>query len=382
MISRLWDKYLEISLFIIYMLINSLFIYKYTPLYSIYAVIIYLVGLTVFYILYQKYILNRHIPRYVNYIALVFILLLASVLLLSVDKYILTVDRWSALYYWSEKLFSGGYPYSATTHVSEEGAASPFPIWQILHIPFCIIGEIGISHLIVILLLYYIMNELKDKINLTFFFGLLVLAPSFWWEVAVRSDLMNNMFICLLFITVFHYKFSKTRQVYLVGVFIGMLLCTRLFTGIPLAIYFIPWFFRQNLVDKLRLFGGVLTGLVVPFIPFAIWNPDMLFFYDKSPIILQTRQGNIITTIAGIALVGMFSFLWRTYRQYTSYVGISFFVFVLLSFLYFIFTRGFVRTVYNDIFDISYFGTAIPFILFGLALYRESDEKNSIFYQQ
>lgn len=378
MIKRLSDRYLRRCLFIIYLLINGLFVYKYTPLYPIPATVLYCIGLFLFYSGYKKFAGNKRPSPAAGYIILALMLVLASVLFILIDPYKLTVDRWSALYFWSDKLFSGEYPYSATTHVSHEGAASPFPVWQVLHIPFYIIGEIGISHIVVILLVFFVLKGLKDKLNFILFLLLLVLSPSFWWEVAVRSDLMNNMFICLLFVTLFHYKYRDTGRTYIVGLLIGLLLCTRLFAGIPLAIYFIPWFFDRNTTDKLKLVAGFLTGFVVPFIPFAISNPYMLFLYEKSPLVLQIRQGNVFTVIAGILFVSVFSFVWKTYRQYVSYVGVILFAFVSLSFMYFIFTRGFADSVYYDIFDISYYGTAIPFVLLGLALYKKNDEKIGI----
>lgn len=367
------DKYLDKYLLFIYLLINSLYVFKYAPSYPIAGIIVYCVIIILSYTLYRRYSGFRQM-KYLNYALIGLLFVIASFLLLSFDPYSTTVSRWSALYFWSEKLFSGEYPYLAATHVSADSAASPFPIWQIIHIPFYFLGEIGVSHICIILLLIFALHKFRNQFDTTIFLGLLCLAPSFWWEITVRSDLMNNMFVCILFISIFHFRFRQTRSFLLMGFFIGLLLCTRLFTGIPLAIYFIPWLLQKEKPAGIKAAAGALLGFIIPFTPLAIWNRNLLFYSDTSPIILQTRQGNIFTVFAGLLFVIIFSLLWKTYKQYVSYITCILFMFISLSFSQFVFTRGFVNTIYNDIFDISYFGIAIPFILFGLSYYNNYEK--------
>jgi len=373
------DKYIDKCLLLVYLLINSLFIFKYIPVYPCFATIIYCVVVVSAYFFYQKYLRSQIYSYYLAYFFILILFFLSVFLLIRFDPHTTTVSRWSALYYWSDKLFSGEYPYLAATHVSEDSAGSPFPVWQVLHIPFYFLGEIGISHLVILLFLIIILYKFKHRFNIVLFLFMLCLCPSFWWEIMVRSDLMNNIFVCILFITVFHYKFRQTRSVFLIGFLIGAFICTRLFTIIPLAIYFIPWFLKNERASRIKMGSGILLGFILPFVPLMIWNWDMLFYSDKSPIILQTRQGSIYTAFAGLLFIVFASFIWKTYKQYAAIIASVLFIFVFLTFAQFVLKHGLIETLYNDIFDISYFGIAIPFILFGLS-YRNNYEKTDFLY--
>lgn len=369
----------------ILVIINMLFIVKYCPTHSLLASVIYGGILCSLYCYYKYFLQEKQTKRY-NYILLIVIGFITISLLVIIAPYSVTADRWSALYNWSATLFQGKYPYDTLTHTNvAENYPSPFPVWQVLHIPFYFLGEMGIGHLVTLLMVCCVLFVYRKKFNLTLFLCLILLSPGYWWEVAVRSDLMNNMFICLLFITIFHFSFRDTKYLLALGIIVGLLLCTRLFTGIPLAIYFIPYFFKITSIEKLKLIVGCILGFVCPFIPFMIWNFDMLFFFEYSPLILQTKQGSIYTLVAGLLFISLFSFCWKNYKEYLLYISIILFSFILLNFIKFIYIDGFMRTLTNDLFDISYFNITIPFVVLGLCLSKtdkNENEKISLFDKQ
>lgn len=369
----------------ILVIINMLFVIKYCPKYSFFASAIYGVVIFSFYCYYKYFLQQKQQNRY-NYTLLLLITCISISLLLIIDPYSVTVDRWSALYNWSHTLFQGKYPYNTLTHTNvAENYPSPFPVWQVLHIPFYFLGEMGLGHLITLSMVCYVLFMYREKFDLTLFLFLILLSPCYWWEITVRSDLMNNMFICILSITIFHFSFRDTTHILPLGIIIGLLLCTRLFTGIPLAIYFIPYFFRITSIEKLRLIIGCLLGFICPFIPLIIWDFDMLFFFEYSPLILQTKQGNIYTLVAGLIFISIFSFSWKNYTEYLVYISIILFSFILLSFIKFIYLDGFIETLTNDLFDISYFNITIPFVVLGLCLAKtdkNENEKISLFDKQ
>lgn len=374
----------KILLFIL-VIINMLFVFKYSPVYSLYASLAYGILIFSFYC-YYKYYLQAKQQKLYNYILLLLIACIAISLFVTIDPYSVTVDRWSALYNWSDTLFQGKYPYDTLTHTNiAENYPSPFPVWQVLHIPFYILGEMGLGHLVTLCILCCVLVIYRKEFNLTLFLFLILLSPCYWWEIAVRSDLMNNMFACLLFITIFHFSFRDTKYILPLGIIIGLLVCTRLFTGIPLAIYFVPYFFRITSIEKLKLIVGCILGFVCPFIPFMIWNFDMLFFFQYSPLLLQTKQGSIYTVTAGVVFIILFSFYWKNYKEYLLYISIILFSFILLNFIKFIYLDGFIETLTNDLFDISYFNITIPFVVLGLCLSKtdkNENEKISLFDKQ
>lgn len=357
--------------------INMLFVVKYCPAYSFLAAAIYGIVLSSSYSYYKYFLQDKLQKRHVYILLFALIVCVTISLLLLVDPYSVTVDRWSALYNWSDTLFQGKYPYDALTHTHiPENYPSPFPIWQIVHIPFYFLGEMGIGHLVTLTLVCYVLYKYQKSFNLTLFLFLILLSPCYWWEITVRSDLMNNMFICLLFITIFHFSFKETKYMLPLGIIIGLLLCTRLFTGIPLAVYFIPYFLRKSTTNKLKLIAGCLLGFVCPFIPFMIWDFDRLFFFEYSPLMLQTKQGSIYTLIVGLIFIGIFSFCWKNYKEYLLYISVILFSFILLNFIKFIYHDGFMATLTNDLFDISYFNITIPFVVLGLCLSKTDKNEN------
>lgn len=366
----------KILLFIL-VIINMLFVVKYSPIYSFYLAAVYGFVLFSYYCIYKYFIYEDENSKLYNYTLLAIIVFITIILFIIINPYSVTVDRWSALYNWSDKLFQGKYPYYTLTHTQVAGNyPSPFPVWQVLHIPFYYLGEMGIGHLVTLGLVSYTLFKYRKYFDLTLFLFLILLSPCYWWEIAVRSDLMNNMFICLLFITIFHFSFKETKYMLPLGIIIGLLLCTRLFTGIPLAIYFIPYFFRTSTIEKFKLIAGCLLGFVCPFIPLMIWDFDMLLFFEYSPLMLQTKQGNIYTLMAGLIFIGIFSFCWKNYKEYLLYISIILFSFILLNFIKFIYFDGFMETLTNDLFDISYFNITIPFVVLGLCLFKTDQNEN------
>lgn len=375
--GQIFEKNTQKILLFILVIVNMLFVVKYCPIYSFYAALVYGFVLFSYYCIYKYFIQEDSNNKLYNYILLAIIVCITISLLVLINPYSVTVDRWSALYNWSDTLFQGKYPYDTLTHTHVAGNyPSPFPVWQVLHIPFYWLGEMGIGHLITLALVCFTLFKYRKSFNLTLFLFLILLSPCYWWEIAVRSDLMNNMFICLLFITIFHFSFRETKYMLPLGIIIGLLLCTRLFTGIPLAIYFIPYFFRKNTIEKLKLIAGCLLGFVCPFIPLMIWNFDMLFFFEYSPLVLQTKQGSIYSLIAGLIFIGIFSFCWKNYKDYLLYISIILFSFILLNFIKFIYLDGFITTLTNDLFDISYFNITIPFVVLGLCLSKTDKNEN------
>lgn len=353
---------------LIYIMVNSLFAFKYSP-YPLASALIYAFVIIAAYFIYGKYttLTNKRF----SYILVGAIIVLSVALFFLIDPYNVIVDRWSALYFWSEKLFEGEYPYYARTHLPG-GYGSPFPVWQILHTPFFLLGEMGIAHIVVILSLFFVLKKYHPNINLTLFFLLIALSPAYWWEVSVRSDLMNNMFVCLLFITLFHYKFRQTKNTFALGLIIGLICCTRLLLIIPVAIYFTPYFISKENRDKINFLTGSILGFILPFVPLMIANWDMLFYFEYSPIVLQTRQATPITGIIALVSLTLCSFLWKNnYKKYLFCVCSVLFIFISAAFMKYGITRGILSTIINDTFDISYFGVALPFAIAALSLKKQ-----------
>jgi len=87
------------------------------------------------------------------YLLLVFTIILLAVFLWHyIDRWSVRVDRWSALAFWSENLKNGSYPYGTPTHLG--GYASPFPVWQLFHFPFHLLGDTAYGQLFCLLIFF------------------------------------------------------------------------------------------------------------------------------------------------------------------------------------------------------------------------------------
>ena len=197
---------------ILYLSINSLFVLKYgqraLPL-SIVSVILGLYWVTVALV----FKLRVKLTRFLNFKAQLCIIIATLIILACgqnlIDPFTIKVDRWSAIHNFLYNLFHGIYPYSAHTHLG--GFGSPFPVWQIFHIPFFLMGNVGLSFILgTILFLDSIRRQFNREITFQCFIFLLI-SPAFIYEVVVRSDLITNFLICAAIIVYFYKYNDKCR---------------------------------------------------------------------------------------------------------------------------------------------------------------------------
>lgn len=359
-----------------YFAINLIFIAKYAPLaIHTWALVGYPFLIITAYVIVTQFPLLQSAR---NRICLFFILIVLTcalqlLILNKVNPFDTTVDRWSALHFWSEALLKGEYPYLAHTH--RGGYGSPFPIWQLWHLPFYLLGDVGYAQLASFLVLVTLLYKNRHQIDSLLFIILLIASPAYWWEVLVRSDLLSNLILafCLIFYLEKHLEKWKSKPI-VIGIIIGLATCTRLLAGIPLLI----GLFRNYLPNKLQssLLAGLFfsLGLGLPFIPFALWDSKNLFHSAFSPIVLQTRQGTWVQAIFGVLLIGIMAMLLKDKRSY--YWAVSIFLFAFISYSAFPIWKqiGIEPLLMKDKFDISYFNTCLPFLLAGFCLKSGTSE--------
>ena len=143
--------------------------------------------------------------------------------------------------------------------------------------------------------------------------------------------------------------------------------------GLPLAIYFLSYFFRKDLKDKFYLCAGALTSIAALFLPFIMARPDMWFEFPYNSWTLQTQMGNPLALVAAIIFIIAFSFSWKEYGRYLEYMSVAIFVFVSIPFFKLIINYGFFDVIELDIFDISYLNVSLPFVLLSLSNKTKKD---------
>lgn len=359
---------------VLFLLINGLFIVKYVSRTNFNPVLILILYSIIFVTLYSiiiKIYIRKLSEKTIRIIYWSFVgIIILGILLLHklIDPLTIQVDRWSAINNFISTLFQEKYPYLAQTHLG--GYGSPFPFWQFFHIPFYLMGDVGLGLLFIFIILSFSLKWILNNYRKAFVFLFLILvSPAFWYEVLVRSDLMYNFILCFIIISLIHkIDNSINKNPLLLGILCGLFLSTRLSIVVPFAIYLIPDFWSSELKRKISFILAGLTTFLITFIPLLIWDFNALIFFEYNPFILQSRQGSIYEITFLIIMVFYFAFKWKKdFSKQFSYTGIALFLFVGVTFFHKMITDSFSNGLFSPRYDLTYFNMALPYIFYAIA---------------
>lgn len=355
---------------ILYVLINALFVDKYgaritewhcavTSLYCLLA------GIATYYL---PRLANRlrHPRTSVLIISLLF-LALGIGLQYAIDPITLQVDRWSAIHHFLDGMMSGIYPYGQQTHLG--GYGSPLPVWQILHLPFYAIGNVGLSIFVAIALLIFTTYRTRGIRAAWILLVLLLASPACWYEISVRSDLITNIIIVTCIAEWLIYKRVSLHQHYIaIGILCGLIASTRLIALIPLAAAYgysyiqLPW--RQQLAFPLV----VLTTFAITILPFIFWEGSTLLFFEYNPFVLQTRQGSLLSlAIFAVIAITLTIYTKSSEQLRLPMTGALLTCLVVIAFVEKMWSEHLWTELYSSSFDITYLSVALPFYILCLA---------------
>ncbi len=370
-----WTGVHSLWAFLLYSCINLLFILKYGLRLASISTTIVACGLYVATITGVLWVINEYMkrPRKSIVYALIGIVIAGLVMLqLHFDPYALKVDRWSAIHNFLRNLLNGEYPYAAQTHLG--GYGSPFPVWQILHLPFYLLGNVGLSFIFFMLLFTDAIRRIASLRDATVAFLLLILSPAFLYEVSVRSDLISNFLLCAtILMHLHHYKMTLEKNWVLIAIICGLMMSTRLSIAIPFIVYYFYDYIRCHQA-KIQIIFPCLAILIfaLTFLPFMLWNGKMLFFFEYNPFVLQTRQGVwvdyiLITVICTAASV----WLKNRWHYYMLTSAICVLALVVMTFVSNMYIYDCWSELFDSRFDITYFNMALPFAVVALACKEE-----------
>lgn len=363
------NKYIPRIIVFLYLIINILFVEKYSSRVTEYHLIISLVYMLVtcciIYIIHEKWSF-KHTTKYLIGIGVLF-LFGAIAIQYAIDPFSLQVDRWSAIHNFLATMLQGDYPYGQSTHLG--GYGSPFPVWQILHLPFYLIGNVGLSIFIVtiafITTLYYCHSS-KVALTATILLGI---SPAFWYEIAVRSDLITNMLLVATIVEwLIHKNIKLSQYTILIGIIAGLILSTRLIAIIPICAIYGYEFLRIGWKKQLLLILTTAATFALTFLPFLLWEGSTLLFFQFNPFVLQTRQGSwlVLCIFAIIAIAA--TLLMKNKLQYRFIcTGVILSILVSLAFVEKMWQENLWGGVFSSAFDITYLSTALPFYIGYLA---------------
>lgn len=295
----------------------------------------------------------------------------------AIDPYSIQVDRWSALHFPIQNLLDGIYPYSANTHLG--GNASPFPVWQILHIPFYLMGNVGLSFFVAVALFIWSSWKVWGGNRALIVSLLLFSSVAVWYEVSVRSDFITNF---LLLAAIINLVFPHMKQEWVerngcwIAISVGLLTCTRILVLIPIAMLLLPYFVRMNWRRQVLVSLLTISVFALSFLPFALWDWQEFYHFQNNPWALQMRQGNPLDFIIFLPLAVCLAMThgsnaFRYYRNSALMLA----VFVSVTFIHNMYS-GSNWDVFSSAYDITYFSSALPFCLLSITEINDVGQEN------
>lgn len=359
-------------LFFLFLVINVLFVDKYASRiteFHLFVSLVYLIlGALIVWIVIKKLIPSQHTSKWLMAIGISFFTL-AIIVQYFVDPISLQVDRWSAIHNFLAGMLSGEYPYGQQTHLG--GYGSPFPVWQILHLPFYFLGNVGLSIFIVVLafigtLSYIYSNKVALMATI-----LLVISPAFWYEVAVRSDLITNIMLAAIIVEWLSYKRIKLADYPIpIGILSGLVLSTRLIALIPICVLYGYEFLRVDWRKQSVFILTTITTFVITFLPFLFWEGSTLLFFEYNPFILQTRQGSLgVLLVFAVIAIAMTIYLKENQTYRAALTGLILNILVAMAFVEKMWQQHLWDALYSSAFDITYLTIGIPFYIVHLSCF-------------
>lgn len=357
----------------LYVALNLLFILKYGSRLGA-TVVCLLSGAWMAWVVLLCWVLN-HVQRAQRVLMVFCVVALVSLFVAQglIDPYQIKVDRWSAIDHHLAYLLQGRYPYAAQTHLG--GYGSPFPVWQWLHLPFHLLGNVGLSSLACMGLYLHSLCRWRGVRTALSAGVLMVGSPAVCYEVVVRSDLMDNfMMVAAIVQYLIYYKVSLSRHLFGCAVLCGLMLSTRMSTAIPLFIFFLGQYvvlsWRKQLVFPL----GVVLVFALTFVPYLLWSSD-LFLFEYNPFVLQTSMSRPSDALLLAPLVLAAAWWARgTEERYFASVALCLLAGVVVVFVHNMWIESNFTSLFTSRYDITYIDMSLPFLFTAIAL--QFDKKN------
>lgn len=356
------------SVFLIYIIVNSLFVVKYGEKYGVSLLVLYIVAILGISIFYIKVELKDFFYKYLFWI-LVFLFFIVSVYLnYRVDGYSLNVDRWSAMEVGIKACLSGKYPYNIPDHLGNE--SSNLPLLIILGMPFyLILGSVGyLQSFIFLFFSYLIVKILKSYKERLAILILLLLSPSYLWEVYVKSDMFSNFVVVVGFVFLIWTNFIRENKLKLgwVSVLTGLIFLTRLSVIIPIILLLFKKFYYFSIKEKI-LFALIFT-LTVSCILFLFFHNASSFdlILKHNPLTIQGAKQPLILSFSYLILAFILSFKIKSFSNLMYWTGVLMFICVFAPFIMYLIQYGYNDIVTNSSFDLSFFNMSMPFVLISI----------------
>ncbi|WP_170245914.1 hypothetical protein [Tenacibaculum adriaticum] len=292
-----------------------------------------------------------------------------------VDGNSVNVDRWSAMEVFINNILNGNYPYNQTDHLGK--TSSNLPGLFYIGLPFYVLGNVGLLQPLVFSAFIYVLFK-SEFSNYNKLLGLvfLLLSPAFFWEILVKSDLMSNVFIVLLFIWYWRVKFKEETftKPELLALMVSLLVLTRGITIIPLTLFLFNDFLSLTIKKQLYFVCLLVVFSIIICLPIFLNLPDYETLITHNPFNHQTRYAPkklIIISLIIPFLISKYSNSFYLVARNSMFILLGLAVITLAIN---ILEEGWYNNVYGILFDISYISMILPFLI--ICLLYESNNLN------
>lgn len=350
-------------------IVGALFVFKYSSrlISNTFAVLlivaVYIIGYQALFIFLNRLDAKKHawLSNQRLLLAAFGLLIIGAIVVVTIMPDTSRVTRYSAIVEWIRRWQAGQFPWGGQTQFAPSG----LPFLFMLALPFYYLGNIGYMEVIgiilfgVILLKFYAQNRAKW---LSLF--LLVLLPTFYYEILVRSELFFNM-VLIIFIIALTEKYLDPQKpnlwFFILGIFLGLGLSTRSIVGLIYAGYYV-YKFRRHVWQGILFSGFSLFVFGLTLLPFMAENA-LVFLGEGGPFSVQMGYLSVGATVVFVLISMIAGWSASNMEDVFFYEGLLLFLIVVIALLPVAAQLGLYETIIKDGFDITYFIFCVPFLL-------------------
>lgn len=288
------------------------------------------------------------------------------------DPYKMNIDRWAALEFSEQHWVKGEYIYDTPNFMGN--LSSYLPGQLLLSSIFYFLGNVGYLQVASFLLFSYVIF-LEFKGNFDRFLAIVMFGISlaYIYEVVCKSDFISSFIAVAAFILFWSRKFKDDyfKRPFLLGICIGILCLTRSVVIIPLIIFLLNPFLKTCWKNKIKF--GISFLLTVAILLASVLLPakSMEHVLQYNPLNLQ-GQSNKFVMLFFMILSVILSFYVKKIET----------VFYFSAYILFLVMLSFVGEQYltlgvsyqNNFFSTTYLAACLPFCIIGYCYTEQKTE--------
>ena len=349
----------------IWIIINSLFVFKYSyrlsPCIAIVTTLIY--NGVLYCCLGFCYKRMTLFSDKVWYLFLLGVTAFSALIFQIIPVETIKVDRWEMIQIFWDAVHAGVYPYAV--HSPAGNYPGPMPVYFLIAYPFYLLQEIGWLGVIAVWLTFlFIKKQHLEQKQQTFMFLFIMLSVTIYYEIVTRSTiLLNSMVFIFYYVGLKNLHKYSTLKFYGYALLGGIIFSTRNVFAIPMVLWGVSVLLSQRIkfMKLLKWCICFCSSFFATFIPFLISYSSQ--FWQYNPFI---TQGSALLPFSYILLFVMLAFLLPLLCKKEVDVFflsvILFFAVVTTHVIYSICNVGINAFLFSGA-DISYYIFCIPFIL-------------------